>query len=407
MSLFIYTALDSNGRRKTGEIQTPDKAGALARLSREKLTPLTLEEKKTGTAGLGLGSTFSFRKNISPVEKIMLTRHLATVVKAGLSFREALEILSEDSKNPFLKQVLFDARTVIERGQQLSTAFEMYPKHFSPVFVGLIRAGEKSGTLESALSTLGAQISRDYELMKKVRAALVYPAILLAASVGVVVLLLTFLLPRLIRVFESSVADLPWITRVLVDVSHALSARPLVTVFAFLALLISFFFIVKSARGRTLAVGALGKFPLAGDIVHKLALARFSRTLHHLFKSGIGAMEGLEIAAESVGNSVYKDAILEVREEVRKGGTLASAFAEREKLFPRLFISMMRVGEQTGTLESSLATVADFYDEEVDRLLKTLVSLLEPALLLIMGIVVGGIALSVLLPIYQLMTNLR
>lgn len=409
MSTFLYQSVDQHGRYRTGELQASDRQSAFSMLRRDGLTPLSLEIKgsisKRG-AGSTLISLIALRR-ISAVDKMLLTRHLSAVVKSGLPIREALDILQEDAKKPALKQILADAKYGLERGQPLSVAFEMYPQFFSPVFVGLVRAGEKSGTLEDTLATLGEQLMRDNELLKRVRAALVYPAILFVASVGVILLLLMFLLPRLAAVFASTRTELPAITKFFVWMSGILTAMPAVTLGLLALIGVGGVAVFRLPFGRRVAVRIMHRMPFMHGLLKGLALARFTRTLHGLLKSGISILDALDITAKSVGNVMYTEALFAMREEATRGISIADALRSRSKLFPRLLVSMVTVGERTGTLDASLNTLASFYDEEVDRNLKGLVGVLEPALLLVMGIVVGGVALSVLLPIYQIVGSIR
>ena len=229
----------------------------------------------------------------------------------------------------------------------------------------------------------------------------------MAASAGVVVLLLTFLLPRLANVFAGTRTQLPLITRFFVGLSNILSAFPLLTLGIFLALVVSAVFMLRSRKGRAAFVIILHRLPVSRILMRELALARLTRTLNNLLKSGVGALEAFDIAAQSVGDSVYRREVMGIREDAKKGLSISDSIRAREKHFPRMFISMISVGEKTGTMGKSLETLAAFYDEEADRTLKNLVGILEPALLLVMGFVVGGVALSVLLPIYQLVGNLR
>ena len=409
MPIFIHQSLDANGRRKSGEIQAVDRADALETLQRTRLTPIFLHLKGVaGQSGSGLPLSLPwFLQRVSMADKILLTRHLAAVVRSGMSLHEALDILYEDARKPVIKRILADAKYNVERGSPLSAVFAMYPRHFSPVWVGMVQAGEKSGTLEEALVNLGDALMRDNELIKRVRSAMIYPSVLLAASAGVVVLLLTFLLPRLANVLASTRTELPLITRFFIGISKILSFNPLLTIMFFAAAVFGIFVLFRSRSGRAVLMEILHRLPIAQRSVRGLALARLTRTLHNLLKSGIGALEAFEITAQSVGDSVYEKQLRGLREDAKKGLSLSTALGNRRDYFPRLFISMITIGEKTGTLDKSLEILASFYDEETDRTMKNLVGILEPALLLVMGIIVGGVALSVLLPIYQLVGSFR
>ena len=406
--IFIYRALNKDGHQQEGEVQAESRGMAIEYLQREKLTPLFIEkigyvEKKK----FSLLNLLLLGGGIDASDRIFLTRHLSAILKSGISLSEALEILGEDTSKPIFKKILSAAKMNLERGQPLSSTLESYSQYFSPVFIGLVKAGEVSGTLEETLEGLGDQLRRDYEMKKRVQSAMIYPAILLSASLLIVVLLLTFIMPRLTKALLQAKVSLPWITRFLIGLSQIFSSNPILTLFIFILLSVSFLFLIKSKFGKKIIIRALEKMPISGNLIKKLALVRFSRTFRNLLASGLSAFESLDITAKTIGIQSYETALLNIREEIKKGTTISSSFKERREFFPQLVISIIAVGEKTGTLEKSLVTIADYYDEEADRILKNIVSLIEPALLVVMGIVIAGIALSILLPIYQLVSSFK
>lgn len=381
---------------------------AIEYLQREKLTPLFLEKigyvEKKQFSFLNL---FFLGGRIDVSDRLFLTRHLSAILKSGISLSEALEILSEDTTKPLLKKFLSDAKMNLERGQPLSATLQSYVQYFSPVFIGLVKAGETAGTLEETLEGLGEQLRRDYEMKKKVQSAMIYPAILLSASLLIVVLLLTFIMPRLTKSLLQAKVSLPWITKFLINLSQIFSSNPILTLSIFILLIISIFLFLKNKFGRKVVIRALEKLPISGNLIKKLALVRFSRTFRNLLKSGLSAFESLDITAKTIGIESYERALLNIKEEIKKGATISDSFKEKKDFFPQLVISILSIGERTGTLERSLATITDYYDEEADRILKNLVSLIEPALLVVMGLIIAVIALSILLPIYQLVSSFK
>ncbi len=409
MSIFIYRALNKDGREEQGELQASDKETAVEYLKRDGFLALSLEEKgKIKKSGFSfLSQTDFFRGGVNSLDRMFLVRHLSAILKSGINLRESLEILEEDTSKPALKAVLMDAKKNLERGQPLSATFAAYENYFSSVFVGLVKAGEASGTLEETLEGLGEQLRRDYEMKKKVQSAMIYPAVLLGASSLIVILLLTFILPRLAKSLIQAKVVLPAITRFFIFISGIFSASPPLTIAIFIIFVISLFLFSRRKESRDFFIFILGKLPVSRELIKKLALARFTMTFRNLLKSGMSALDALDITAKTVGNSQYEMAIVLIAEEIRKGAPLHEVFKKRANLFPQLVSSIIAVGERTGTLERSLLTIAEYYNEEVDRLLKNLVSLLEPILLVIMGIIVATIALSILLPIYQLVSSFR
>jgi type II secretory pathway component PulF len=405
--LFVYKALTKEGRETQGEIQAVDRRVAVEYLQRDNLTPLYLEEKGKFEKRESSILNFTFGNRITALDRMFLTRHLAAILKSGINLREALEILEEDVNKPIMKKIIKDAKTNLEKGQPLSATFQAYEKYFSSVFIGLVRAGEVSGNLEATLENLGMQLQRDYELRKRVQSAMIYPLILLGASSLIVVLLLTFVMPRLTKALTQAKVQLPLITRILIDLSKILSASPVFTVIVFLALIISAVLFSRSKQGKQFFVSVMERLPISKDLIKRLALSRFAITFRNLLNSGVSAVESLNITAKTIGNKRYEIALLNIEAELKKGAPLHEVFKKRRELFPQLVTSVIAVGERTGTLERSLLLITDYYNEEVDRILKNLVSLLEPILLIIMGVIVAAIALSILLPIYQLVSSFR
>lgn len=406
MAIFLYTALDTKGLTHQGEVQAYDRRTALEMVVKQGLMIIALKEK--GSIKRTLVSRFNVFSRVSALDRILLTRHLSSIIHAGVPLGEAIDILIfNNQKRSLLRNILEEAKKDLQEGHPLSSVFAAYPEHFPVVFVGLIRAGEVSGTLEETLKNLGDQLLRDYELVRKVRSAMIYPLILLGASIGIIILILTFVLPRLATSFGQSNIHLPLLTRFIVAISTVLSSNKILTIVTSIAFFGFWAWFLRKPNGKRFIFVMVSHLPIAKDLFQRLALARFARTLKNLIKSGVSVMEALEIVSISIGNEAYRKEFLQMREELRKGISFADVFRKREEFFPRLVGSLITVGERTGSLENSLETIADFYDEEVDRTLRTLVTLLEPLLLLVMGLIVGGIAVSVLLPIYQLIGQVR
>ena len=387
-------------------MQASDKKSVVDALAREGLTVISVKEKITVKGNSS--SLFSFFSRITPLDKILLARHLSAIVRAGVPLGEAIDILiRSNEKRPRVTKILEEAKKNLQEGHPLSTVFSSHPEYFPPVFTGLVKAGEASGTLEDALENLGNQLMRDYDLRKKVYGAMVYPAILLVASTGVILILLTFVLPRLTQSFERSALQLPFFTQVLITISSFLALHK-IGMLIFLVSTISFLLIFfRKPLGKRVAFHVLHHLPISRMLLKELALARFSRTLKNLISSGISLVEALDIVSSAVGDETYRSEIMAMREEIRRGFSLSDIFRKREEYFPYLVTSLITVGERTGSLDRSLDTITLFYEGEVDRSLKSLVTFLEPLLLLFMGLVVGGIAISVLLPLYQLIGQVR
>jgi len=402
MPLYLYEASDSEGAIIRGEINGDSEETVIGHLTRRNLIPITVREKGAVGATTRRGLSFSFFETIKPLDRIVLARNLGASVRAGLSIIEGLEVLIADTTKTLLRRILLEAKLNLENGQPLSMTFAAYPKYFSPVFVGLLKAGEASGQLDRTLEELTVHLSREHNLIRKIRSSLAYPLVLLVSSILVVLLLMLFILPRLVKVFEQSGAVLPPLTKVLLDVSGALSWSwpfDLAAVFSITAFLWHF---RRTPAGRHFFGRFVLHIPVARDLIKKIALVRFTRTLGSLIGSGISIIEALRLAGDASGNEVYQQVITESAEQIKGGVPFSKTLEGHPELFPRFLTSLILVGERTGTLEHILKTFADFYDEEVDNSLKDLATFVEPILLLFMGLIIGAVALSVLLPIYQL-----
>ncbi len=404
MSTFIYEAYNKEKQIVHGEYEAATREEAVGYLIRRELTPISVDALHSPGEGKGILS-IQFFDSIGPVDIMFLVRNLSATVKAGLSIVEALDILIADSEKASVKKVLREVQALIKNGQTLSKGFEKYANLFPPIFLGMLRAGEMSGQLDKTLVELSKYLSKEYNLRAKVKSALMYPIILLVASSGVVTLLLIFVLPRLTKAFASSGVKLPFITKVFLGLSNALTYSFILDFIA-LGFLIWFFLYFRTTRtGKKLFFFIISHMPVANELIKKIALVRFARTFGNLLGSGISALEALDLSATSIGNQAYTKAIQSAAADVKNGVSLSGAISKFPKLFPRLLISLIIVGERTGSLHEILGTFADFYEEEVDNKLKDLTAILEPALLLLMGLLVGAIAVSIILPIYQLVGN--
>jgi len=401
MSTFIYEAYNRDGATVRGEYEGSSREEVVGHLIKRDLTPISVDDLSAKGKGKGL-LALEFFGSIGPVDIMFLVRNLAATTKAGLSIAEAIEILIADTEKPAMKRILQEAQGLFKGGQTLSKGFEQHADQFPPIFMGMLRAGEMSGQLDKTLEELGEYLSKEYNLRSKVKSALMYPVILLIASGGVVALLLVFVLPRLTKAFESSGVELPFITKVFLGVSSMITWSFTLDAVV-LALLAWFFVYFRTTRfGKKLFFSIIEQIPVASDLIKKIALVRFSRTFGNLIASGISAVESLELSAQSVGNHAYIQALGAVSIDIKNGIPLSESLAKFPKLFPRLLVSLIIVGERTGSLSEILRTFSNFYEEEVDNKLKNLTAVLEPALLLVMGVLVGSIAFSIILPIYQL-----
>lgn len=400
MPIFIYEGYNRDGAIVRGEYEADTRDSVADYMLRRDLTPVSINSVGGSTTGLSV--SISLFEKITSVDILFLVRNLSATVKAGLSIVEALDILIADTEKKIMKDTLTEVQARVKNGQPLSAGFENYKNDFPPVFLGMLRAGETSGQLAHTLAELSQYLSKEFALRAKVKSALMYPVILLSASVGVVSLLLIFVLPRLTKAFASSGVELPWVTKFFLGLSSMLTYSFILDGVV-LVFFIWFFLYFRTTRtGKEFFFWIISHIPVASELVKKVALVRFTRTLGNLMSSGLSAVASLESSANSIGNQKYQMAINAVVDHVKNGISISDALSRFPDLFPRLLVSLATVGERTGSLSEILVTFSDFYEEDVDNKLKDLTAVLEPALLLIMGILVGSIAFSIILPIYQL-----
>lgn len=400
MGIYLYEATDKTGNIYKDKIDAQNQREVVLFLERKKLVALNIEEE--GKVKTGITMSLPLFERVTAIDKIALVRNIALILRSGLSIIEAIQILVIDSNKVAIRNILERADVNLQKGQQLSVTLGLYKKIFPQVFIGLVQAGEASGHLEMALEQLADQMAKDYDLTKKVKSALAYPIILLAASVMVVALLMVFVLPKMAKTFQMSGVQLPLITRIIVGLSTFITTHILGIVVLVVGLIVLLPIIRRSESGRKFLVSSAFKIPVIREFMKKIALVRFTRNLGMLIGSGINIIDALSLAGDTIGNELYRQHVIGSVQQIKKGIPLSETLREKPKLFPHLLISMITVGEKTGTLEFVLKTFANFYDEEVGRTLKDLTTFLEPLLLLFMGLVIGTIALSILLPIYQL-----
>ena len=401
MSLFNYEAYNKDGAIIHGDFEASSKEEVVEYLGKRSLSPISIKKAGEGGKKKGLLATSLF-ESVTSVDIVFLVRNLATTIKSGLSMIESLDILIADTEKKIMKDILIKAQSNLKNGLPLSKSFEGDKKYFPRVFIGMLRAGEFSGQLDKTFDELGRYLTREYNLGKKVKSALTYPVILLVASLLVVALLLIFVLPRLTKIFQTAGAEVPAITKFFVIVSGFLSQNLIFDVVFFGGLIWFFTGFRKTELGKDVFYKIFSKVPVSRELIKRVILVRFARTFGNLIASGISAVEALELSADSVGNKTYRKIILESAEEIKNGVSVSKTFIKYPNLFPSILTSLMGVGEKTGTLGKILVNFADFYEEDVDNKLKDLTALLEPLLLLFMGLFVGAIAFSILLPIYQL-----
>lgn len=329
------------------------------------------------------------------------------MIRAGVPLARALSILSLQTKSRSFKKVITELTEEVRSGMSLSTSMAKRPSIFPELAVAMVGVGELSGNLEKNLEEVAIQMRKDFELKRRVRGALILPAIILTALIGVTILMLTVVLPKLITIFEESDIELPLATRMVVGITGILSRYGFWVALVAVAVIIGLVALLKSDKGkRTFHLLAL-RMPIVGEIMRKINLARFARTMGSLLGSGISIVKAIEVSSGVVGNVTYRAALLTASTEVKRGTNLHSLLSQHPLLFPPLVTQMVGVGEETGTIETVLHDLADFYEAEVEEILRNMASILEPVLTLMLGLGVGGIALAIIQPIYTLITQVQ
>lgn len=340
------------------------------------------------------------------VQKILFVHNLSIMVKAGLSIVEGLRILSEQVENKKLKRVIGEIKLQVEKGRQLSEALSDYPKIFPPIYVSMVGAGETAGKMEESLTQVSNQMKKSHELTSKIKGALIYPIVVLTAMTGIGIFMMTFVIPKILVMFEEMNAELPLSTRILMTVMNGMRDYGILIVIATVAFVATFIQLMKKAAFKEAVHGINLKLPIAGEIIKKINIARFTLTLSSLLKSAIPIIDAVKITSSVVGNVKYKNDLLAVSEALKKGETLSDALGRSEGRFPPIVVQMIMVGEQSGEVEAMLKELAEYYGDEVDTTMKNFSTIIEPILILVLGIGVAGIAVSVIMPMYSLTQNI-
>lgn len=398
---FHYIASESTGKIIEEEMEAQGIAEVLEFLASKGLKPVNIKVVKGFKPPRGLGIFGA--ATITETDKIFLTRYLGLMLKVGTDLFQAIEVLMTDFDKPIIKAFLSEVRSNLEKGQPFYLSFARYPRFFSPVFINLIKAGEASGNLDKILEDLSVSLEKQQDIKNRIRGILIYPIFLLVASFLILFFLVTFALPKIAGVFEGGGFKPPLFSRVVFAVGAFFGKYALFSV----ALLIiggiaAFYFYKTFLTFRRFVFNILNFLPGVRSVIVKSALQRFAATLTSLIEAGLPLTQGIEITAQAVGNENLKEALIRIsREGITKGLTVSEAF-KKEVIFPRVVVNLIAISEKAGHIEGVLKTLSHFYETETDSAIKFMVALLEPSLLMIMGIIVGVIALSIIVPIYQL-----
>jgi type IV pilus assembly protein PilC len=396
---FVYKALDRAGTVTTGEIAGDSKAAVAAQLRLRGLTVTDVDQKSATPTVEELLDRY---RGMKARHVTVMARQLATMISSGLSLLRALYVLEEQTEAPKLKHAIVAVRTDVEAGLSLSQAMAKHPKIFNDLFVAMVRAGETGGNLEEVLERVAVQLEKDDNLRRTVRSAMVYPILIGVFAVLVLIGMILFIIPVFAGIFKDLGGQLPALTRFMISLSDAMRSYWYLMILVPIVLVFLFRKWKSTNRGQYMWDAMKLRFPMRiGDIVRKIAVARFARTLGTLTASGVPILQAIDITAKTAGNRVISDPMAEVAERVREGQPLAVPLA-RTGVFPVMVTQMLSVGEETGAVDSMLHKLADFYDDEVATMLKSLTSIIEPLMMIGVGCIVGLVVISMYLPMFKI-----
>jgi len=399
MAVFVYQGRSANGMQN-GEIEAPDRSAAVGELRRRAILVTKIAEKSAPRV------TFKFGGKVSDKEMAIFTRQFSTMIDAGLPLVQCLNILAEQSDSKTLRSVTGQVARNVEAGSTLADALRRHPRTFDDLFTNLVEVGEAGGILDVVLQRLSAYIEKAAALKRKVKAAMVYPSAIIGVAIMVVIFMLTFVIPTFAQMFKDLGADLPLPTKVVLWLSTFVRTYILLIIAAMVGCVLALRSYYRTEGGRATIDALMLKLPIFGTLIRKVAVARFTRTLGTLVQSGVPILDGLRITARTAGNKVVEKAVLQCRAAVTEGKTLAEPLRV-SGVFPPMVTQMISVGEQTGALDAMLSKIADFYDDEVDTAVATLTSLLEPIMIVFLGVIVGGLVVAMYLPIFKLVTLIK
>ena len=405
MAHFSYTAEKNDGEVYKGAAEAKDRYELYAVVRREGGRIISVNEEKGGSV-LSFAYWNNLLRTVSDYEKILLARNLGAMLSAGLPLSRALAVEERQTRNPRLAGIISELSSEVRRGGTFHDALAIHKKVFSPLFVAMVRAGEEGGDLAKTLLVIAEQMERMYGLRKKVQGALIYPAIIVVAIIGIGALMMTQVVPTLAQTFEEMNAELPKSTQFVIAVSDFLVEYTVVAIALVIVTIGMFVAALRTVPGARARDYVFLKIPVVGGLVREVNSARTARTLSSLLTAGVDVLSALEITQDVLQNLYFKDVIKEARASVGKGEQLAATFARFEHLYPPFVGEMIAVGEETGQMTEMLKRMSDFYEAEVDRKTKDLSTIIEPLLMVFIGAAVGFFAISMISPIYQLSENI-
>ena len=403
MSTFVYTAVDPNGKDVKGKIDADSEQLVLSKLHEQSYHVMSVSEEKSRSSK---GATIGPGRKVKLNNMVVFSRQFATMIDAGVAIVRCLDILEGQTRDPVLSPVIAQCKKDVKGGLSLTDAFAKHPNVFSRLYVSMVKAAETGGILDKILDRLAAFLEKEQEVRGKIKAAMIYPILILAFAVIMVVALFMFVLPKFKEIFDSMNINMPVATKALFAMSALMRNYWYVLPIAVVGFVFAYRWYSRTESGTWQIDMLKLKFPVIGDLVLKMGISRFSRTFATLIASGVPMMRSLEIVGETSGNRVISSAVESARSAIREGQKISTPLAQ-SGLFPGMVTHMIDIGEETGRLSEMLEKVSDFYDQEVENAVKALTSLIEPCLIVVMGGLVGFIAVSIMAPIFTLISNIN
>ncbi|MFZ3065049.1 MAG: type II secretion system F family protein [Nitrospirota bacterium] len=402
MADFKWTGKTRQGTMQKGVLAAKNKEDVIALLRKQNILVTSVQQaaKNINISIPGIGG------RVKDKDLAVFTRQFATMIDAGLPLVQCLEILSTQSENKSLASALKDIRQDVESGATFTDALRKHPKVFNDLYVNMVAAGEAGGILDTILNRLAAYIEKAMKLKAKVKSALVYPAVIISVAVVVVAILMVWVIPIFSQMFTSMGGNLPLPTKIVVGLSHFFKSNIIFIIIAIILIIVGLRYFYKSEKGKKIIDALLLKTPVIGILIRKVSVAKFARTMSTLLSSGVPILDGLEIVSRTSGNKVVEKALMDTRQSISEGKTIAEPLG-KTTVFPPMVVQMISVGEATGALDAMLSKIADFYDEEVDTAVATLTSMMEPMLMVFLGVVIGFIVIAMYLPIFGMASLIK
>ncbi|MDR3558425.1 MAG: type II secretion system F family protein [Candidatus Pacebacteria bacterium] len=401
MPIFTYKTKNSAGETIKGQREAADKYELYKALKIEGLEAVSVEEKKQGTFGQSM-LHFSIGGRVKTQDKINFARNLGLMLKAGLALSRALSVLERQSKNKALKKVLNDLIENINKGMSFADSLEKHPKVFSQLFSSMIHAGEQSGTLAESLKAVADQMDSSYTLTRRIRGAMMYPAVIFCVMIVIGILMMIFVIPTLLSTFESLGAPLPPTTQFILNMSNVFQRYGIFILIGLAAVAYVWYLWSKKPSGKKVIHMAILKMPIVGPLAQEVNSARTARTLSSLLHSGVGVVESVTITAAVIQNVYFRAVLERAKEAIKKGELMSKTFEAHDKLYPVFFAEMLSVGEETGKMDEMLLNVATFYEDDVNQKTKDMSTIIEPLMIVFIGAAVGFFAVSMIEPMYSL-----